>query len=257
MIPVIPWYFTLVVIATEIGIAVAVWGIVSLAARRSGLEPLVQRRVRIGSGVFFGAWLAGVLLLAPAPEALANRGPYYITPLIPLFFAASVATVVLASWRSPSFRRVLRAIPTPALHALQAWRILGVVFVALLAQGKLPAHFALPAGWGDIFVGLTAPLVGLALARRVHGARALAVSWNAFGLLDLVVAVGMGTGVLAPLLVPDLGSRVPPAAAMGTLPMLLVPAFAVPMSTLLHVLALAALRREARVSPRLSPSTIG
>lgn len=109
---------------------------------------------------------------------------------------------------------------------------------------RLPAHFALPAGWGDILVGLTAPLVALGLARGIRGGRTLAISWNVFGLLDLAVAVGMGTGFLAPLLAPDLGPRVPPALAMGVFPMILVPLFAVPMSVLLHLLALRGLRRE-------------
>jgi hypothetical protein len=43
------------------------------------------------------------------------------------------------------------------------------------------------------------------------------------------------------LLIPGAG-HVPPAAAMGALPMILVPAFAVPASLLIHVLALARLR---------------
>jgi hypothetical protein len=66
-----------------------------------------------------------------------------------------------------------------------------------------------------------------------------------FGLVDLVVAVGMGTGLLAPILMPELGSPVPPAAAMGAFPMILVPTFAVPVSTLVHVLSLRRLYRDA------------
>jgi hypothetical protein len=138
-------------------------------------------------------------------------------------------------------------------HLLQVWRILGVLFIALMVRGELPAHFALPAGWGDIFIGLTAPWVAYALARQARGARALAVSWNAFGMLDLVVAVGTGTGVLVSLLTP--GPRVPAAAAMGMFPLFLVPAFAVPMSGLFHVFAFSALRREARVHPYLTPAS--
>ena len=67
------------------------------------------------------------------------------------------------------------------------------------------------------------------------------------GLLDLVVAVGMGSGLLVPLLAPSLGSA-PPAAAMGALPMILVPAFAVPVSVLLHLLALGRLWRGGQVA---------
>ena len=100
---------------------------------------------------------------------------------------------------------------------------------------------------------LRRPLVALAVARRSRGSRALAVSWNVVGLIDLVVAVGMGTGLLAPLLAPELGTRVPPAAVMGVFPMILVPTFAVPVSVLLHLLALARVRREVQLGHRLVP----
>jgi hypothetical protein len=254
MIAVIPWYITLIVIATNTAIAIAVWSILSLAAGRSSIPAAARRGVRIGSAVFLGAWLGAVMLLAPAPASLLAHGPFYITPLIPLFFGASIAIVLLALWRSSTFRRALAAVPLPVLNAVQVYRTIGVVFVILFAQGQLPAHFALPAGWGDIAVGLTAPLVALALARGIPGAHTLAIWWNALGLVDLAVAIGMGTGLLAPLFAPELGTRVPPAGAMGTFPMILVPTFAVPVSVLLHSLALGRLSREVRFGSRLAPT---
>jgi hypothetical protein len=84
--------------------------------------------------------------------------------------------------------------------------------------------------------------VALLLVRNVRGSRPLALAWNGFGLLDLVVAVGMGTGYLSPFLAPELGPRVPPASAMGVFPLILVPTFAVPISVLLHLIALTRLR---------------
>jgi hypothetical protein len=73
------------------------------------------------------------------------------------------------------------------------------------------------------------------------------------GLLDLIVAVGMGTGFLAPFLAPGLGSQVPPAAAMGVFPMIVVPIFAVPISVILHLLALGRLRRAVHLRPSPLP----
>jgi hypothetical protein len=70
MMPVIPWYIELISIATSFAIALAVWTILSSAASRSGLVPAMQRRVRIGIGIFLGTWLGAALLLAPAPETL-------------------------------------------------------------------------------------------------------------------------------------------------------------------------------------------
>jgi hypothetical protein len=244
MIPVIPWYVELISLATNVAIAVAVWSILSSAASRSGLPPAAQRRVRLGSALFLGGWLGAALLLAPAPASLLTRDRFYLSPLIPLFVVGPITITLLALWFSPAVRRMLDAASLPAVIGVQLYRSIGVVFLILLALGQVPAYFALPAGWGDIAIGVTAPLVAIAVARGVRGGRSLAISWNVLGLLDLVVAVGMGTGFLAPFLAPELGPRVAPAAAMGVFPMILVPTFAVPVSVLLHLFALARLRRE-------------
>jgi hypothetical protein len=218
MTPVIPWYITLVVVATNLMIAVAVWRILSKAATRSGLPTATQRSVRIGTAIFLGGWLGAALLLAPAPVSLLGRDRFYLSPLIPLFTTAAFLIVFLALRLWPALRRVLDAASLPAMIGVQFYRTIGLLFIILLGWGQLPAHFALPAGWGDIAIGVAAPLVALALARGVPGAVTLAVAWNVVGLLDLIVAVGMGTGFLAPFLAPALGSQVPPAAAMGSFP---------------------------------------
>lgn len=244
MSPDLPWYITAIVLGTNFAIAAAVWALAADGARRVALAPAERRRVRLGTGLFLGTWLGAALLLAPSPESLATRDPYYLTPLIPLFGTVPAALVALALWRAPAFRRSLATIPVPALIGVQLYRVIGAVFLVVLGLGLLPAHFALPAGWGDIAVGLAAPIVAFMLHRQAPGARALATGWVVFGLLDLAVAVGMGTGYLAPLLAPELG-RVPPAGLMGTFPLTIVPLFAVPVSVLLHLLALAGLLRGA------------
>jgi hypothetical protein len=251
MIPAIPWYITLIVLAVNLTIAVAVWRIVASGAARSGPPPATQRKVRIGTALFLGGWLGAALLLAPAPGSLPARDPFYLTPLIPLFVAVGLGGAFLALSLSPALRRVIGAASLPAMIGVQFYRTIGLVFIVLLGLGQLPAHFALPAGWGDIAIGVAAPFVALALIRGIPGAIALAVSWNVLGLLDLVIAVGMGTGFLAPFLAPELGPRVPPAAAMGVFPLILVPTFAVPVSVLLHLLALGRLSREVRLGSSL------
>lgn len=239
MIPDIPWYITAIILGVNLAIAVAVWRIVATA---TGSRP-----VRVGSAIFLFGWLGATLLLAPAPASLASRDPFYITPLIPLFALGPTIVLLVALGLSREVRRTLGAMSLPAVHGVQLYRVIGATFLVLMAQGQLPAHFADPAGWGDIAVGLAAPLVALALARRAAGSRTLAAGWNVLGLLDLVVAVGMGTGYLAPLLAPHLGAHVPPAAAMGVFPLVVVPTFAVPMGILLHVLGLTRLAGESRI----------
>ena len=253
MIPVVPWYITAIILAVNVTIAGAVWRIVAAAARRSGLPPAGERKVRSGSAIFLVGWLGAALLLAPAPASLAGGDPFYLTPLIPLFALGATAVVLAAIQFSPALRRTLGAVSLPAVHGVQLYRVIGATFLVLLALGQVPAHFALPAGWGDVAIGLTAPLVALALVRRAAGSRALAAGWNVFGLLDLVVAVGMGTGFLATVLAPQLGAHVPPAAAMGVCPLILVPTFAVPVSVMLHLLGLIRLAGEARTRASWQP----
>jgi hypothetical protein len=253
MIPDIPWYITAVILGTNVAIAGAVWRIVATAAGRSGLTAAAARKVRVGSGIFLFCWLGAALLLAPSPASLPSRDPFYLTPLIPLFAIGATIVLLMAAWTSPALRRTLGAISLPAVHGVQVYRAIGATFLVLMVQGQLPAHFAIPAGWGDVAVGLAAPLVALALARRIAGSRALATGWNVFGLLDLVVAVGMGTGYLAPLLAPHLGAHVPPAPAMGVFPLIMVPLFAVPVSIMLHLLGLIRLAGESRIGVQPIP----
>jgi len=247
MIPHIPWPITLTVVALQPLIALAVWRILAAGA---------SRPVRLGLALYLIVWLGLAFVLAPSAASLAVRDRFYLTPLIPIFAAGSITIALVAFALSPALRRAIEAAPLPALIGVQLYRAIGALFVILLALGQLPAHFAEPAGWGDVFVGLTAPLVAFALVSGRSGGRALAVAWNAFGLLDLGVAVGMGTGFLAPYLMPELGSRVPPAAAMGVFPLILVPTFAVPLSVILHVIALARLRHARTRDARLVARTV-
>ena len=46
--------------------------------------------------------------------------------------------------------------------SIQVYRALGLIFLVLYAEGRLPGAFALPAGCGDVLVGLLAPIVGIA-----------------------------------------------------------------------------------------------
>jgi hypothetical protein len=238
MIPSVPWYVTLIVLTTEPLIAFAIWRIVAARA---------PRPARLGLGIALAAWLGLAAVLAPAPATLAGRGDFYVNPLIPVFALTAFAAVLVGYRGSPALREALASASVPALIGVQVYRVVGLLFIVLLAQGQLPAYFAEPAGWGDIFVGLTAVPVAIALARRRPGARALAITWNVFGLLDLVVAVGMGTGLLA---------RAPAAAAMGVFPLILIPTFVVPLSVILHVIALARLRRLAPANGRLMASPV-
>ncbi len=150
--------------------------------------------------------------------------------------AAAVLPVVgyaVVRRASPGFRRFVSAADLRLLTLAHTWRIGGVVFLILHAQGLLPGAFAFPAGWGDIVIGATAPLVAWALATRKL-ARPAFVLWNVVGILDLVMALALGILASPPgLLAGAVTTRV-----MGTFPLSLIPTFFVPLLIIAHVMAL-------------------
>lgn len=235
MQPVIPWYITPIVLVVSVTLAYWLYLLVSRASQTPTLSPSTRARVRLGTGLFLVAWLGLAFLLAPSSPVVDAAGQAIVPTTFPFFGGITLLVTIGLLALSPTWRRVVDAIPADALISAQVYRLIGVlVFLPLYALGSLPGHFALPAGWGDAAVGILAPFVALALRRHAWGARPLALGWNLFGFVDLMVAVGMGTGYLVPLLRPDLGT-VPPAAAMTFFPLVLIPTFAVPLGFILHI----------------------
>lgn len=217
----------------------AIIAYVLLAIRRHG-GPRAGPRAA-GAGVLLSAWFVLVALLSGAGAFVAGPAAF---PAIALGVLPPILAGVLALAGSRTVRDLALAIPLPWLAGIQSLRVLGLVFVVLLGRGVLPAQFALPAGWGDFTVGVTAPFVAWALAARKPWAPRLAVAFNAFGILDLSVAVTMGA------LSTDSAVRVfvngPSATAMAQLPLSLIPTFGVPLFLLFHVASLLGLRARAR-----------
>jgi len=146
--------------------------------------------------------------------------------------AALTPIVVFAVWlaASANFRKLALSLNPRILTFAQTWRILGVTFVILEARQVLPAIFALPAGYGDIAIGATAWLAALKFANPGH--RYSFMLWQALGIVDLIVAVSLGT--TARLLSPQGPSMV----AMTVLPLSLVPTFLVPLFLIFHVICI-------------------
>jgi len=119
---------------------------------------------------------------------------------------------------------------------MQAWRWAGLGFLALYTHKVLPAVFALPAGLGDMAIGVTAPWMILALVREPRfAARGAFIRWNILGILDLVVAISIGTA--STLFATGAPGEIS-TAPMATLPLLLIPGFLVPLFLMLHITAL-------------------
>jgi len=163
-------------------------------------------------------WRLGLAVLAP----LAAFG---------LWFAAA-----------PGFRAFCMGLDRSVLTMTHAWRLVGFDFLVLYAHGLLPGLFALPAAWGDMMIGATAPFVARHWSGPGHRGRYLV--WQALGLVDLVVAVGLGS--TAGRLDPGAVST----AVMTALPMSMIPTFAVPLFLIFHFICIAQALRPAG-HPRL------
>jgi hypothetical protein len=157
-----------------------------------------------------------------------------------LAFVLPVAAFALGYLTSAGFREFVSTLDLRILTAAQTWRVAGVVFLILYFQEALPGVFAIPAGWGDIAIGVTAPLVAW-YWKPPFPSRTFVV-WNVLGILDLVNAVALGVlasatpvGVLAG----DVSTR-----PMGQFPLSLIPTFLVPLFLIFHLVALIRVRKE-------------
>ena len=188
-------------------------------------------------------WLALIFFLGlgevfPTPPSSPPL-PILIALLVPIivFFAAYLI--------SSSFREFVLAADLRFMTGMQAWRFAGFAFLALNTYAILPGYFARPAGLGDMAIGVTAPWILVALIRRPSFvASKTFVAWNLFGLLDLVVAVTLGA--LGPRLFASDAVGLVKTSAMAYLPLVLVPAYLVPMFIILHTSALLQARHVAK-----------
>jgi hypothetical protein len=235
----VPVWMWVVVIVASGAVATAAWVGLALLLRPIGLTGR-ERGTTLGlAAALILGWL-GVDITLASTHAL-RAGPHRF-PFLGIAVALPLAAGFVLFALSPVLRRALSAIPGPWLIAVQGGRVLGGLFLVLLALNKLPARFALPAGIGDVLVGLAAPLVAYALATRRQGARPLALAFNVAGILDLAIAVTMGfTSAPGPQRVFFGG---PSTALMALMPMTLIPIFLVPLAILVHAASLRALRAE-------------
>jgi hypothetical protein len=177
---------------------------------------------------FVFAFLAGALHVFQTDPKL---------PPLALGLAGLIPIVVFLFWfgTSKGFREFTLALNPRSLTVVQSWRIAGLAFLTLYTVGLLPGFFALPAGWGDIAIGATAPWVATRLVNFSH--RRSFIFWQILGIFDLVSAVTLGT--TARLISPHGVTT----ALMTVLPLSLIPTFGVPLFIMLHVISIAQARR--------------
>lgn len=132
---------------------------------------------------------------------------------IPLGIAAVVPVLLFLGWRSGSaeFQRFVLSLDLRRITLLQTFRVTGVLFVILYLRGVLPGVFALPAGCGDMAIGLTLGVLSS---------------------LPLGLASGRVTSQL-----------------MAHFPLSLIPTFFVPLFLILHLIALMQVRPKTAARP--------
>lgn len=196
-------------------------GRTSLSARARVLAPLL-------AALALGWWLGWALVVAQqralvGPASSAGLPQTTLPTLLAIVAAIAIGTSFLLS---RTVRALNAATPPAWLVGIQVYRTAGAMFLwPFLAHGVMPAGFAVPAGIGDALTGLTAPFVALALAQNRPGAYRLAVAWNWFGLLDLVVA---------PAAAVITGTQIAAIYPLGLIPIFLGP----PLGILTHIYSL-------------------
>ena len=183
-------------------------------------------------------WGAGIYMLASSGALTPSEGQPPVAVLLnflgpPILFR--IAYKIL-----PPLRAWVSTLDLAELTALQAWRVVGAAFLFGWSLNVLPTVFVMPAGLGDIAVGIAAPFAAIAIAKGLPIAkrRARIIVWA--GLIDFAVALPFGVLAREDALLHFAGE--PTTNAMSNLPFAMIPNFIVPGFIILHILAIIKLR---------------
>jgi hypothetical protein len=201
------------------------------------MSPIVPRGrggIRLAVAIALTVWLLLILSFGAIGAFVGPPG----RPPLPIAVGVAAPLVLFFTWLrlSQSFREFVLSLDLRLIAGMQAWRWAGLGFLSLYAHKVLPAVFALPAGLGDMAIGVTAPWIILALLRQPGFAASGAfIRWNILGILDLLIAISIGT--VSAFFATGAPGEIS-TAPMATLPLLLIPALLVPLFLMLHTTAL-------------------
>jgi len=192
------------------------------------------RPIWLTVGAFVGVWLASAVVLG-IQGAFAVEAPRWVLPVFGLF---PILAYGLAYAGSQRFRALVHGVDVRILILMHAVRTVGLGFLFLYSYGLVAGAFAWPAAVGDLMAAIGALVLGIAMFKGVAVSRRRIYRWNLFGLLDFVVAVGIGTLLRSNLV----GSMAVNTDIMGTMPLSLFPTFAVPFMVIVHIMIFQKLR---------------
>jgi hypothetical protein len=217
--------------------------VIDLVAITQAFSGSLTRRLTIAA--VGGGWV-GLSVILGASGRLAYA-PNFPVPLAGILFATPLLVFGVLALTSAKVRATLLGIPLHLLVGLNALRIIGAIFLLDFIAGSLSGPFPFFAGLGDVITGALAIPLALTIARSRHPSLRTIAAWNAFGVLDLIVAVGLGitsaAGSPLQLIHAGVGSQ-----AMQHLPLCLVPTVLVPFYLLTHATVAAQLRVRSRAA---------
>lgn len=246
----LPAYVSVITVVGIAGILTSTCMALYLGSRTAGTRRSPAARTAAAAAILFGLWTTANALFAEHGGYHAQLGKQ--PPWLPLEAAAAIAALLVLA----RTQGVSRALSAPNAIRLLAWphafRVAGVALLISMSLGRLPALFAIPAGLGDVAVGIAEPFV----TRRIKDLRSQRATklWNLLGILDLGIAMLLGglTGY-------EIVHVTPRNSALGELPLALIPTVGVPLLVTLHVLALRRIRvpqgAESEPSTVLSAAT--
>ncbi len=234
-------YLSIISASLTLLIAVLLWIRIHLIARKLDFTAQKKLQITIFSGIALVGWF--FLALALALFDIYHVTPQFLSPLVPIGFFIPVLIGYWLMKNSVTVQKILDNLSQEWLILIQTYRFGGIVFLFLLAQGQLPAMFAIPSGVGDVIIGLSAPIVAFFYWKKKSFSKKLAITWNIVGIVDLIIAIGTGVILVFPPSF-QINAATPTTEIMTQFPLVLVPAFAVPLGLLLHVFSLRLLLKQ-------------
>jgi hypothetical protein len=229
----IPTYLAPSIAAGCIATLAAVVGGVNQALKQSRWGES-ERRATVRT---VAAVLCGWFVIA---STLALLGVYHGTsrrfPAIEFGIFIPVLAGCLMIWRWSAVSRLIDAVPRGWVIGVQFYRVEGVTFLILYASNLLPGLFALPAGVGDVAVGLSALVIGIGASGGRQPRSWTVLRWNLLGIADLAAALVTGFLTSPSPLQRFAFDR--PNELISVFPLVLIPTFLVPLAILLHVVSL-------------------
>lgn len=179
------------------------------------------------------AWLAAILVLISSGAYHSQGIDFPVVLVLSLVFP--VAAFGLGLLLSPAVRDYVLRFDLRLLILVHAWRTVGLGFVMLYSLDLLPGLFALTAGLGDVLTAITAVFLATALFRHAGQVdRQWIARWNLFGLTDFILAVSLG--LLTRKGMPLHTGTGPSSDMMSDFPLVLIPAFVVPLLVITHMM---------------------